>query len=327
MRAIVVPREGGGLASVTIGSVPAPIPGPNEVRIAVGAVSLNPVDWKLAESGNPNWSYPHVLGLDAAGTVDAIGPGVTTVKLGERIAFHANLNRNGVFAEHAITPVHTLFRVPDNVSLRDAAAIPCAGMTAFLALFRKARLQPGDTILVQGAKGGVGGFAVQLASAAGARVIGLARPEHHALVRNLGAETVLDYRADDLAAQVRRLTTDEAGVDILLEVANPGDARISLAFIHYNGQLLSIDPLPDMSRITPYTHAASVHEIALGGAFGAGHLASQRDFAVMGQALLDALSAGTLNPMIDTVVDFDAIPEWLHRLHRRETVGKVVAEL
>lgn len=325
MKAIVVPEAGGGLESVVLAEVPIPEPGPGEVRLRVEAFSINPVDWKLAVSGHPQWSYPHVLGLDAAGTIDRVGPGVSDWREGDRVVFHGNLSKAGVFAEYAIAPQHVISRIPDGVVSEAAAAIPCAGYTAYQALFRKAKIEPGQTLLVQGANGGVGGFAVQLGAAAGARVIGLAKPEHHETVRRHGAEAVFDYRDLDLVEKVRALTEGGYGVDVMLEVANPGDARKSLAFIHYNGQLVSIDPLPNMAEVPPYTYACSVHEVALGGAYLAGHVPTQRDFAVIGDDLLSRLAAGTLDPMIDERIEMAAVPDALGRLRRREVTGKIVA--
>ncbi|MBB5755098.1 zinc-binding dehydrogenase [Prosthecomicrobium pneumaticum] len=327
MKAIVVPRSGGGLDSVALAELPMPEPGPGEVRLRVEAVSLNPVDWKLAVSGHPRWTFPHVLGLDAAGTVDAVGPGATAWRTGDRAVFHGNLSKAGVFAEYAIAPEHVLSRVPDGVPAEAAAALPCAGYTAYQALFRKVKIEAGQTVLVQGANGGVGGFAVQLAATAGARVIGLARAEHHAAVRRLGAETVLDYRDADLAPRIRALTEGGHGVDVMIEVANPGDARTSFAFIHYNGHLVSIDPLPNLAEVKPYTHAISVHEVALGGAYLAGHTPTERDFARMGDDLLARLAAGSLDPMIEERIDMAAIPDALGRLRCRAVTGKIVARI
>ncbi|MER8532667.1 zinc-binding dehydrogenase [Mesorhizobium sp. M1005] len=130
---------------------------------------------------------------------------------------------------------------------------PLRGIHGLPGTVRKARLAAGQAILIQGANGGVGGFAVQLARQAGARIVALAKPEHHDAVRKLGAEIVFDYRDADLVAKVRAETEGSYSIDIMLEVANPGDALKSLGFIHYNGQLLSIDPLPVMANVPPYT--------------------------------------------------------------------------
>lgn len=327
MKAVVVGKQGDGLDAVAIGDVEKPEPGPGELRLRVQAVAINPVDWKVVINPFPQWSYPHVLGLDAAGVVDAIGPGVEGWAVGDRAVLHHNLLRQGVFAEYCIAPAHVTSRVPESVSFVSAAAVPCAGYTAYQALFRKAHLKAGQTVLVQGANGGVGGFALQMAHQAGARVIALAKPEHADALRRHGADLVFDYRDADLVEQVRAATADGQGVDIMLEVVNPGDARKSFAFIHYNGQLLSIDPLPDMSQVPSYTYAMSVHEVSLGGAYIAGHVATQRDFKVIGDAMMAMLAEGKLDPMVDEVITLADIPKALVRLKNRAVTGKIVADL
>lgn len=327
MKAIVVPSAEAGLEQITLAEVPQPAPGPGELRLRVMAAALNPVDWKVAIAHFPVWTFPHVIGLDAAGVVDAVGEGVTGWALGDRAVLHNNLLKPGVFAEYCLAAAHVVSRIPEGVSFAAAAAIPCAGYTAYQALFRKARLEAGQTVLIQGGNGGVGGFAVQLAHRAGARVIALARPEYHGAVKALGADIVFDYRDPDLLAKVRAETTDGQGVDVMLEVVNPGDARISLAFIRYNGHLLSIDPLPVMTDVPSYTYAVSIHEVSLGGAYIAGHVPTQRDFKVIGDDMLARLAEGRLDPMIEERITLAEIPAALMRLKNRAVTGKIVAIL
>lgn len=327
MKAITVPRAEAGLEDLTLAEVPLPEPGPGELRLRVMAAALNPVDWKVSINHFPVWTYPHVIGLDAAGIVDAVGEGVTGWAVGDRVVLHNNLLRPGVFADYAIAAAHVVSRIPGSVSFADAAAIPCAGYTAYQALFRKARLEAGQTVLIQGGNGGVGGFAVQLAHQAGARVIALARPEYQRAVTALGADVVFDYRDPDLAAKVRAETPDGQGVDVMLEVVNPGDARKSLAFIRYNGHLLSIDPLPVMTDVPSYTYAVSIHEVSLGGAYIAGHLPTQRDFKAIGDDMMARLAEGRLDPMIEERITLAEIPSALLRLKNRAVTGKIVAIL
>ena len=327
MRAAVVVAPGADpLAAVAISETPEPEPGVGQVRVRVSAVSLNPVDWKLAESGVPGWSFPHILGLDAAGVIDRLGPGVERWATGERVVWHGDLSRPGVFADFAVAEAHAIARVPDPVSFEAAAALPCAGMTAYQGLLRKVRLQPGQMVLVQGAAGGVGGFAVQIAHAAGGRVLALASEQQADRVRGLGADVVLDRHQPDLPARVRALNGGR-GADVLVEIANPGDARRSLALLAYNGHLVSIDPLPVMTHVPNYTYAASIHEVSLGGAYLAGDRLSQEDFPVMLGDLLARVAEGTLDPMIERIVPFEDIPAALASLRRGELPGKTVAHL
>ncbi|MCF1711119.1 zinc-binding dehydrogenase [Tabrizicola sp. J26] len=326
MKAILCTIPKDDLSTTSLAEVQVPVPAAGEVRVKVAAASLNPVDWKLCAGVAPWWSEPHVVGLDAAGTIDAIGEGVTGWMIGDRVVWHGNLNRQGVFADYATTVAHVLTRVPEAVPFEAAAAIPCAGLTAFQALVRKIRLSADQTIVIQGASGGVGGFAVQIARRIGARVIALARPEKAERVVALGADVVLDYRDPDLALKVRA-ANDGFGADAMLEVSNPRDARKSLSLLRYNGHLACIDPLADLSQTPPYTYAASIHEVALGGAYGAGDLRTQRDFAAMGEVLVGWLADGTLDPMIEHRIGLSEVPEYLARLRRREFDGKAVVRI
>lgn len=325
MRAIICSDPNDDLSTTTLSEAPVPTPGAGEIRVRLRAAALNPVDWKLCTGVAPWWDQPMIVGLDGAGVVDALGQGVTGFALGERVVWHGNLNRDGVFAEFAVTPAHVVSKIPEGIGFDAAAALPCAGLTAFQALVRKMKLKAGETLVVQGASGGVGGFALQIARNLGVRTIALARPEHRRLVESLGADHVLDYRSADLSRQVKALT-EGAGADAMLEVANSGDARTALDLLRYNGQLATIDPLPDLSKVAPYTYAASIHEVALGGAYGAGHEPTQCDFAVMGDALLTWLAAGKIDPMINRTIVLEEVPATLRALRARAFTGKAIVQ-
>jgi len=325
MRTILCTNPGGPLSDTRVENRPDPTPGPGEVRVRMRAVSLNPVDWKLCVGVAPWWSEPMIVGVDGAGVVDALGEGVEGVASGDRVVWHHNLSEQGVFADYAIAPVHVLARIPDAVSDEAAAALPCAGLTAYQGLVRKSHLGAGETVLIQGASGGTGGFALQIAKALHATTIALARPKDHDRVRTLGADHVLDYTAEDLHDQVRRIAPD--GVDLMYEVVKAEDANANFRHIRYNGQFVTTDPLPDFSNVPAYTYALSMHEVALGGAYGAGDMRTQKDFAVMLGAMLDMVEQGTLNPMIESEITFDEIPEYLGRLKDRKVTGKIVARL
>ena len=136
MRALLLDQPGP-VHSLRVDSAPDPEPGAGEVRVKVAAVGLNPVDYKLAGRGHANWTYPHIIGLDVAGTIDAVGTEVDGFSIGERVFYHGDLTKVGGFAEFAITTAHTIARIPDKVSFVDAAAIPCAGLTAYQGIVRR----------------------------------------------------------------------------------------------------------------------------------------------------------------------------------------------
>lgn len=147
----------------------------------------------MADSGVSSWSYPFILGLDVAGVVDAVGAEVNDWQAGERVYYHGNLSKLGGYAEYAIATAIAVAPLPQDVSFAEAAAIPCAGFTAYHALHRRLHIQPSQCILIHGGAGGVGGFAVQLASFAGLEVISTCSESNFDYVQQLGAKHLIDY--------------------------------------------------------------------------------------------------------------------------------------
>ena len=209
MRAWLLPRPGP-WRDMVLGEAPEPSPAQGDIRVAVHAVGLNPVDYKIARMGHPDWRFPHILGLDVAGVVDAIGSSVTHWRPGDRVFYHGNLSKPGGFAEFAVTTAHTVARIPDGMSFVDTAALPCAGLTAYHALHRRLHVQAGQTILIHAGAGGVGGFAIQLAAHAGLKVLTTCSANNADYVRDLGAEVAIDYHTETLKEVVRAATTVEA---------------------------------------------------------------------------------------------------------------------
>ena len=161
--------------------VPTPDPGPGQVRVRVAGTSFNGVDANI-RAGNMQGpmplTLPHVPGVDLAGTVDALGPDVEAPAVGERVVAFLPFVADGASAEHVLVPAGDLAPAPASIPLADAAALPVAGLTAWQALFEHAGLTEGQRILVNGASGAVGGYAVQLARAAGATVIATGSASH-----------------------------------------------------------------------------------------------------------------------------------------------------
>lgn len=208
---------------VETADVDEPLVGPDSVLVEMAAAGVNPVDWKVV-AGYLQGAFPSHLpvipGWDVAGTVRAVGPAVTTCREGDRVAAYARKDhvQNGTYAELASVPERAIALVPDGVDLVAAGALPLAGLTAEQML-DAAEVSARDTVLVHAASGGVGSFAVQLATLRGARVIGTASERNHDYLRGLGAEPV-SY-GDEMVDRVRDLAPD--GVDVVIDLVG-GDA-------------------------------------------------------------------------------------------------------
>jgi NADPH:quinone reductase-like Zn-dependent oxidoreductase len=326
MRALLLDRPGPP-SSLRVGEAPRPVPGAGEVLVRVEAVGLNPVDYQVAAGGHPLWTYSHILGLDIAGVVHDAGPRPDPrLPVGTRVAWHQDLRRAGGLAEYVTGPAAVMAVVPPEVSTTVAASLPCAGMTAYQAVLRRLRAQRGQYALVQGASGGVGGFAVQLLAAAGARVIATASPANHDYVRGLGAETVLDYRRADLGAALRA-ATGERGFDAVVDAVSPASAEQGLLLLRHAGGLAAVAGRPSLDAVHPFGIAPSLHEIALGAAYTHGDAGNRADLALMLTELLRLVAEGTLTPLPIETVRLEDAPEALERLAGRHVRGKIVVRL
>lgn len=202
MRAITQDRYGSP-AVLRLADVERPEPGDHDVLVRVRAASLNARDWHLLR-GDPYVMRPTfglrrprhtILGTDFAGTVEAVGPQVTRVRPGDEVFGE----HPGAFAEYVCAPEGVVARRPAGTTFEESAAVPLAANTALTALRDVAHLQPGQHVLVNGASGGVGTFAVQVARSSGAHVTAVCSARNAELVRSLGAERTVDYRAQDFA--------------------------------------------------------------------------------------------------------------------------------
>ncbi|WP_313959374.1 NADP-dependent oxidoreductase [Agrococcus jejuensis] len=235
----VVYDEFGGPERLALREVAAPTPGPGEVRIRVRRAGVNPVDWKVL-SGGLRGLMPHVLpivpGWDVAGVVDALGPDVPELEVGDEVLSYARKDwvQQGTFAELVTVRVVDVARKPAALSWDAAGALPLAGLTAERVL-DAAGVSRGSTVLVHAASGGVGTLAVQLARLRGARVIGTASPSGHDRLRALGAEPVA--YGDGLVDAVRALAPE--GVDAVVDLVG-GVMEQTLAVLAEGGQHASI---------------------------------------------------------------------------------------
>ncbi|WLR49338.1 zinc-binding dehydrogenase [Halobacillus litoralis] len=305
--------------------VEKPHPRKGEVLIEVQAAGLNPVDYKTATNGNPNWTYPHILGLDAAGTIAEIGEGVTDWKKGDRVVYHGDLLSKGAYAEYAVTTAHTISRIPDEISFEEAAALPTAGYTAYQAIHRKLPLDQVETILIHAGAGGVGGFGIQLAKAAGKTVITTASAHNRDHVRQLGADFVIDYRNEDVHQRVKEITKGK-GVDAVVDAVSRDNATASLDYLAFMGHLVYIAGAPDFTKVKPFTTVVSYHEIALAAAHRA-DVESQKDLSVIGDEMLEMMVDGKLSSLLEETISLKEVPRALERLSERHVKGKIVAKI
>jgi NADPH2:quinone reductase len=221
MRAIAYTTYGGpDVLGLT--DLPTPKVGPDSVLVRVRATSVNPVDWKVREGyldGLMDAVFPVVPGWDVAGVVEQVGADAHEFEVGDEVFGYVRKDvvGGGTTAELVAAPVRTLAHKPRTVSFEEAAAVPLAGLTAYQAL-RRLGVGEGSTLLVHAAAGGVGGFAVQIARALGARVIGTAGEGNHEHLRSLGAEPVT--YGDGLVERVRSLAPN--GVDVVLDLVGGG---------------------------------------------------------------------------------------------------------
>ncbi|HEY7223913.1 MAG TPA: NADP-dependent oxidoreductase [Micromonosporaceae bacterium] len=211
-----------------------PVPGVSQVLVAVHASGLNPTDWKHRGRRAFLPDPPFVLGWDVSGVVEAVGYGVTLFQPGDEVfGMLPYPYGHGAHAQYVVGPARAFAPKPAALSHVEAGALPLAGLTAWQALVDTAHVQPGHRVLIHGAAGGVGHLAVQIAKARGAAVIGTASAGHHAFVRGLGADEVIDYHTTDVYASVR-------DVDVVLDPLGGESPLRSLAMLRRGGILVSL---------------------------------------------------------------------------------------
>jgi NADPH:quinone reductase-like Zn-dependent oxidoreductase len=227
----------GGPEVLELGEAEIPQPLPTEIRVRVGAAGVNPVDWKTragrgvaAVIGPP----PFTVGWDVAGTVDAVGPGVTRFAVGDAVFGMPWFPRQaGAYAEFVTAPSRHFAHRPAGLSEVEAAGLPLAGLTAWQCLVDIAAVQPGQRVLVHAAAGGVGHLAVQIAKARGAYVVGTASANKHNLLHDLGIDEAVDYRAEAFEKVVEP-------VDLVLDLIGGEVATRSLDVLHPEGRLICL---------------------------------------------------------------------------------------
>ena len=341
MMTAMVLREHGGPDVLQLAELPVPEPGPGEVRVRIMAVALNHLDiW--VRRGGPAFKleYPHRLGSDIVGVIEAAGagvnaepgtkvvvqPGLSCGHCAACLGGHDNLcryykilgeNTQGGYAQYIVVPEVNLAPYPERLEFSQAAAAILPFLTAWQMLVRKANVQPGDVVLVQGAGSGIGVAAIQIAKLHGARVIATASSEDKLeSARQLGADIGIDYTKQDFASECRTLT-DKRGVDIVIEHVGGEVFEKSVRAVRTGGRIVTCGATAGFHPAIDLRHIFFRQVEVLGSTMG-----SKADLL----AVLAHVAAGRLSPVVHAVMPLSFAPDAHRMLEERRAFGKIVLE-
>jgi NADPH:quinone reductase-like Zn-dependent oxidoreductase len=340
VKAIVL-REHGGPEVLHAEELPTPEPGPGEVRVRIRAIALNHLDLWVRRGGPAfHLEYPHRLGADLAGTIDAVGPNVT-VELGTKcvvqpglscakcaacLAGHDNLcrhykllgeNTQGGYCEYIVLPERNIAPYPERLDFPHAASGILTFMTAWQMVVHKARVAPGDTVLVNGAGSGVGVAAIQIAKLYGARVFATAGTDRKVTyAKELGADVGINYKTADFAAECRK-HTGKRGVDCVIEHVGGDVFEKSIKAVRNGGRIVTCGATAGFHPQIDLRHIFFRQIEILGSTMG-----SKADLL----AVLGHIAAGKLEPVVHEVLPLDRAADAHRILEDRAAFGKVVLE-
>jgi NADPH:quinone reductase len=322
MQAIRV-HQHGGPESMRLEEVPTPAPGPNQalVRLAVAGVNFIDVYFR---TGAYKAEQPTALGNEGAGTVEAIGPEVTEVSVGDRVAYAMS---RGSYAQYAVAPAASLVKLPDGITFEQAAAAMLQGMTAHYLTRSSFALKAGDTCLVHAAAGGAGLLVVQMAKELGARVFGTVSTEAKArLARDNGADEIIRYTEQDFEVEVKRLTNGR-GVDVVYDSVGKTTFDKSLSCLRPRGTMvlfgMSSGAVPPFDPATLNTKGS----LFLTRPSLAHHVATREELLWRARDVLRGVSDGSLRLKIDRKFPLAQAAEAHRALESRATTGKLLVEI
>jgi len=340
MRAVVITKHGGPEV-LKVQERPDPSVSAGEVRIAVRAAGINFAD-TLARTGlYPDApKVPCVVGYEVAGEVESIGDGVESVKPGERVLAGTRFNGQ---AELVTVPEKMVYKLPEQLSFEEGAAFPVNYATAQAGLVVMAGLKQGERVLIHAAAGGVGISATQIAKRIGAEVFGTASASKHGAIREQGVDHAIDYRGQDFAAEIRRLTNGE-GIDVAFDALGPTSFRKDYALLRPGGRLVMYGAsqvqtgdtrsVPNALRTVVQSPFSSMPWWkGLGimnenkGVFGLNMLSwwdAEGSLDRVIEPLVAGLGAGELRPIVAATFPFDQAPDAHRFIAERRNVGKVV---
>lgn len=339
MKHVVIPHRGKS-SVLRVEEAPDPTPGPGEVRIAVKASGVNFADIVARTGIYPDAPpFPFCPGYEVAGTIDALGPGVTGLAVGDRVLA---LTKFGGYASRAVADARILAKVPERLSWAQAAAIPVNYLTAWHALVTLGNLRPGERVLIHAAAGGVGVAALQICKHKQAgRVLGTASPGKHARLKSLGLTDAIDYTTADVEVEVKRLT-DGKGVHVCLDAVGGSMTKKSYASLATGGRLVCFG-------VSSFTGGGSLNlwRVLTGwlgtpkfdaidlmttnkGVFGLNMLTTtQAEPELVASELQEVVrlcGEGVLDPTIDQSIPFTEAAKAHDRLEGRGNFGKVVLD-
>lgn len=332
MKAARIHRYGGN-HEVHIDEVQPPLPGSGDLLVQVRAASVNPVDFKIREGKLKRvtpYPLPLTLGCDFSGTVAEVGPGVTRFKPGDEVFARLHKDRLGAFAEYVVAHETAVAFKPPRLSHVEAASIPLAGLTAWQALVDIGKLQPGARVLIHAGSGGVGTFAIQLAKHLGAWVATTVGARNLELVRRLGADQAIDYRAE----QFDEVLSD---LDFVLDTQGGETLRRSFSTVKRGGCIVGIGGLPDAKfarafRMNPLLVLAlaflSRKETRLAKERGVRY--QYLFMHASGDQLsriAELLDGGVIQPVVDRTWPLEQVREALAYVESGRATGKVVLSI
>jgi NADPH:quinone reductase-like Zn-dependent oxidoreductase len=339
----MVMRSTGGPEVLERATIELADPGPRQVRVRVRAVAVNHIDvW--ARRGLPHFRYdfPHRLGADIAGEIEALGPGVTTCKVGDKILVNPGLscgacekclagqdvfcrqykilgeNTQGGYSRHVVIPDANVLPLPKDLSFTLGAALPLCFLTAWQMVVKKGQVRPGQTVLVQAAGSGVSSAAIQIAKMLGARVITTTSTDEKAKrAKELGADEVINYVTQDFVAETKRLT-EKRGADVIIEHVGGDVFAKSILAAAWGGRIVTCGATAGFTPEIDLRHVFFRQVEVLGSTMG-----SKGDLF----GILRLVDEGKLRPVVDRVLPLWDAAEAHRLLEERKAFGKVVLEV
>jgi len=317
MRAMVTPKFGGPELFEERDDGERPSHGPGQVLVRVLAASTNPIDTKLRADGSfAGLEPPVILGADVSGMIEEVGPGVEDLAPGDEVYYTPEVfgpGSNGAYAEYNVADADIVAKKPASLSHEEAAAIPLAGGTAYEALVRRLALRVGETILIQGGAGGVGSFAVQIAKAAGARVLATAGTDNQETLKTLGVDLAIDYTQDDVT-QTALDDTAGAGVDAVFDTVGGDTVVNSIPATRPYGRIATI--LGGQGDFVPlYQKNQVLHGVL-----------TSRERARLDE-MTRLIERGQIKPLVDQTLDLNEVGQAHERLESGHGRGKIVLRI